>query len=222
MAFGDIVQSASAAGYPVTSVTVNISAAVAGNLLVCCHFTGAASSNAPATYTESVVINDGGNNDEMAIYHLIAVGGETTVIPGSSASDDNVAVVVEIEGPWESSPVDATATNDATSESSTSSGTTGTTSQDDEVAVVANSMRNAATDRGTWTNSFVKPTSNEVASTYKSIGMATKLLTGTGTVESTVSHTSAVSMGCVVTYKKEGVGGGVSIPIVGYHHRRRN
>ncbi|MHC4387405.1 MAG: hypothetical protein ACYSX1_02230, partial [Planctomycetota bacterium] len=91
-----------------------------------------------------------------------------------------MACVLEIEGPWESSPVDKTATNDATSESTTSSGTTGTTSQNDEVAVVGLTKRNqAGGDYSGWTNSFVER--DEEQSSYKGMATATKLLTTTGT-----------------------------------------
>jgi hypothetical protein len=190
MAFGDIIQTQSANAYPATSVTVNISSAVANNLLVCVHFTGSPDSQAPSGFTEAVAVTDpvaGGNGDQAAIYWKIAAGGETSVVPGSSTSDENMACVLEIEGPWESSPVDKTATNDATSESTTSSGTTGTTSQNDEVAVVGLTKRDQASgDYSGWTNSFVER--DEEQSSYKGMATATKLLTTTGTQETSGHH----------------------------------
>jgi hypothetical protein len=212
MAFGDIIQTQSANAVSATSVTVNISAAVANNLLVCVHFTGHADSTAPSGFTEAVAVTDSGNNDQGAIYWKIAAGGETSVVPGSGGSDEHAACVLEIEGPWESSPVDQTATNGPTSESSTSSGTTGTTSQNDEVAVVGITTRfGGGPNPGLsgWTNSFVER--DEEWSTYKELGTATKLLSSTGAVETTATHDlgSYVAMGMIATFKKGAAGADV-------------
>lgn len=210
--FGDIIQAEQAIAYPATSVTVNIASATAGNLLVCTHFTGDGNSTAPSGFTEAVAVTDGIREDALAIYWKIAAGGETSVAPGSDASDEHGAAVIEIEGPWESSPVDKTATNDATMESTTSSGTTATTSQADEVAVCALSTRSLAPGYSSWTNSFLEQEDIEMAN--KITAAATKLLSSTGTVETTATHSLEWSMGCVATFKK-----GAAAPIL---QRREN
>lgn len=219
MAFGDIIQSAEGSAYPATSVTVNINAAVGGNLLVCAHFTGDDNSTAPSGYAEAVAVTDGGNADQGAIYWKVAAGGETSVVPGSDGSDEHMAIAVEIEGPWEGSPVDKTATDGPDTRADTPTGTTAETSQADEVAVAGITLRDSSPNFGSWTDSFVDQKAG-VNSPNKSLAAATKLLSSTGTVDTSITHDSGVSMGMIATFKKAAVGG-ISVPIA-WHHLSKN
>jgi len=87
MAFGALIQTVGANAYPATGVTVNISTAVLGNLLVAFHFTGDANSTTPSGFAEAVAIADGGNSDEMAIYYKISDGTEVSVVFTSGSSE---------------------------------------------------------------------------------------------------------------------------------------
>jgi hypothetical protein len=205
VAFGAIIQSEFGVAYPDTSCSVSIAAAVAGNLLVCVHFTGSGDSQAPTGFTEAISVTDppGSNDDQGAIYWKIAVGGETSVAPGSSTSDEHGAAVLEIEGPWEASPVDQTGTNDVTTESTTSVSTDGATSQADEMAVVGITCREDADPMSGWTAGFTETEDIDMA--YKRLGVAYKLLTATGTITTQADHSNSASMGMIATFKKQAV-----------------
>ena len=208
MAFGDLISESNAGATGATSVSVNITVATAGSLLVCVHFTGDSDSLAPSGFTEAVAVTDSGNADQGAIYWKIAAGGEATVAPGSSVSDEHCAFVLELEGPWESSPVDQIASNDATSETTTSSGTTAVTTADDEVAVAGMTRRNGASTTSSYSNSFTGIGSQSSGGS-KRVSAGYKVLTAAGTVETTITWTNAqVHMGMIATFMKTGGGGG--------------
>ncbi|QQR77515.1 MAG: hypothetical protein IPJ67_05325 [Candidatus Moraniibacteriota bacterium] len=215
-AFGDIVQTKQNGANSVSSITVTLdSAATAGNLLVCTHFTGDGNSTAPSGFSEAVAVTDATNVDQGAIYYKIATGGETSITPGSGASDENAAVVIEIEGPFDASPLDQTATQAAASGTSAPSGTTGTTSQASEVAVAGITYRVNGPNVSAWSNSFTEQ--GDVGSTYlKGVAAATKTLTSTGTQSTTATIGSATYMGMIATFK---AGSSASIEQEGFRWR---
>jgi len=181
--------------------------ATLGNLLVVIHFTGDANSNAPSGYSEAVVMTDSGNTDEGAIYYKISDGTETLAVPGSDSTDEQMAIFYEIEGPFESSPLDQTIDAGPQDDDSAECGTTGTTSQNDEIAIAAVTIRSSSNEYDGWSDSF---TNMRVAlsSVAKGVYGATKLLTVTGAVSTTLTMLdTAVHMGSIATFKKEGVGG---------------
>lgn len=205
MAFGDIIQNPSPGSGSGTSITVNFaSGPTEGNLLVACHMTGNANSIAPTGWSEGVTITNATESDECGIYYKIAGASEGTgVTCTSDASDEHVLIIIEIEGPWESSPVDL-----AEAEARQASGTTytcnpaGTTSQADEVAVALIYTRNDANSTMSWSDSFVDR--GVGTSSYKSAAAATKLLTATGSVTTTGTYgNSDVAQGGMVTFKKQ-------------------
>lgn len=207
--FGDIIQRAKAnapSGAPVVTLTVNLDyTAISGNLLICAHFTSDINSIAPTGFSEAVAITNTTNNDELAIYYKISDGTETSVNPSSGISDEQAAIVWEIEGPWDASPFDVSATNAETTETTTSTGTTGTTAQADEVAVTGIAVRVVSHhDDESWTNSFKEV--DEETTDLKSMSSSMKVLSATGAQETSVDHASGISIGCIATFKK-GTGG---------------
>lgn len=214
MAFGDTTQSAqnSAVG---NTVTVTISAATAGNLLIAC----AARSVNVASWTDPggifAAISDSGTTGNMAgkWYYGIAAGGETSVVlTGGAAGDTIRGVVAEIEGPFDASPLDVSAedqANVATVVTSQSTGTTGTTAQNDEVAIAFFGGDTAQLIDGgkAYSNSFSEVIfASSVSSTARAgIAVAKKVLTSTGTVECTYSDTDTGDemYGAVATFKKQ-------------------
>lgn len=224
MSFGDIVQTKTAVeagtGYSYVSAVLD-SAPTEDNLLVACHFTGAADSQAPSGFTEAVALTDGSNNDQGAIYYKIAGSGESsTITANSDANDEQMLSVLEIEGPWNATPLDKTASAGPSSTSSRDCGTTASTSQADEVAVAMITARATGVTVDPWSDSFVSQTDG-ISSTWKSSSTATKLLSSTGTVTTTATlSSSTTSMGGIATFKKSGGGSpSISINVAEYIYR---
>ena len=140
MAFGDLVQSkvdSISSPWPSSfSVTLD-STPTEGNLLVACHYTAALGSAGPSGWTEGFALVNTPNTDSGRLAFKVAGSGEsTTVTCTSSTGEEHVLAAFEFEGPWNATPLDVTATNGPdTSVSSISTGTTGTTAQNDELAV---------------------------------------------------------------------------------------
>lgn len=212
MAFGDLIQSPTATVQTATSVTVTlVTTAISGNLLVCIHFTGASDSTAPTGFTEAVAVTDGGNADQGAIYYKISDGTETAVTPGSGASDENMAQVLEFEGPWDASPLDQTASSAVSTTQNPVSGTTGTTAVADEISVVGITARaGSQVVFSSWLNSYTE--SADIFTNFKNLGVSWKLLTATGTTSSGATLiASLTAMGMIATFKKEAAGGGIVV-----------
>jgi hypothetical protein len=208
VAFGDILEvKTNTLGDPYgTTCAITFDSLTEGNLVVVCHFTGATNSSpAPSGYSETGSVKDGGNADEAVIYYKIAGSSEPlTVTCTSDSSDEHMVTGLEIEGPWNDTPLDVSATSGAQSTSSPPSGTTGVTAQNDEFAVAQLSVRDSdgAEDFTSWTNSFVER--SNIGASFKSHAVATKLLTSTGAQSTAASITSPMTcMGNIATFKKQ-------------------
>ena len=221
MAFGDIIQRKEGAnGADVSLVVTFDSTPVSGNLLVAVHMTGDGSSDscasASGSYTSAIHWQNATELDAVRLWYRIAGASEATAVTATpSASDENVLLLLEIEGPWEASPVDQT-TNPGRAASTTTydCGTTGTLSQADEVAVATAYTRHSANGdfNVTYDNSFVYDNGSMMVSPAKSLALATKLLSATTAVTTTQTVlTAAVTMGGIVTFKK--AAGGPSAPM---------
>ena len=224
MSFGDITQSGTNTVQSASSIAVTLgSTPTEGNLLVACHFTGHANSIAPSGFSEAVALTDTPNTDQGAIYYKVAGSGESTTITATSGgSNEQTLTVLEIEGPWNASPLDVTASAGPSSTSTRDTGTTGTTAQADEVAVAMVTWRHSDQDTTTtWSDSFVEQSEN-VRTNYKGHSTATKLLTSTGTVTTTATMSNTLtSMGGVALFKKQAAGGGLSIPVAMRYYRNQ-
>ena len=215
MAFGDIIQRAEASNDNASSLTLAYGATpTPGNLLVAVQMTGATSCDLVASggnnWTSAIHWQNATELDAARLWWRIAAASEaTSVVATPSATDENGLLLLEIEGPWESAPVDQTTDpgRQALGGSTYSVGTSGTTTQANEVAVAAVYTRNATNNGTSWTQTFVAHAGSTVSSTNKSISAATKLLTATGTVETTYTlTTAAVAQGGLVTFKKQAGG----------------
>jgi len=223
VAYGDIIQNKDGESYD-TSVTVTLdSTPTEGNLLVASHYTGAPDSSAPAGFSEAVALTH--VDDEGAIYYKVAGAGESTSITaGASTTKNNMLNVLEIEGPWNATPLDQTASDGPNySVSSQTSGTTSTTSQADEFAVALITVDDVGKTLSGWTNSFVERSDNG-GPIYKFAAVATRLLTSTGAYETTatISASSYAAVGGIATFKKSAAGGAVgAIPVFMHHYRQQ-
>lgn len=231
MAFGDIIQRAEGSNNGVSSIAATFSGTpVSGNLIVAVHMTGATNSSgcssSSGSYASALALTNATESDEAEIYYRIAGASEATEVTAtSSASDENAILLIEIEGPFEASPVDlAEAEARTAGAASYALATSGTTSQADEVAVAAVYTRDAANNGAgmTWSDSFVKDDLlSDAVTSAKSIHCATKLLTATGTVSTTLTYAiNATGVGGIVTFKQLGAGGGSSIAAISNYYRR--
>lgn len=212
-----IAQSNSAA---TLSITFD-SALTEGNLLVFCAGTGAA--NVSTTYagaSEALDINNTTEADRLKIFFKVLGASEsTTVTITPSATDEAALWAVELEGPWESAPLDL-----AEAEARQASGTSytlapaGSTSQDDEVAVgfmYTRSQSNVAA----WSDSFIEKM--DIFTSNKSWHVATKTLTTSAAVTVDVTYgTSVAAMGGLVTFKQEVTGGPAGNPHYYYQNQQ--
>lgn len=169
-----------------------------GNLLLAIHDDSEGGSDAPSGFTEAVSLLDVPNDNDAAIYWKIAGGSEPTTVTfdSSSAGSDNVIMIMEIEGTWESSPVDQTDTNALVDSDTYTAGPTGTTSQDDEFVVAFLDVRDSG-DAGVtsnFDNGFISQTGDLHlfnAGPFSSIVIGTKVLTTTGTPTTSATFESS-------------------------------
>jgi len=224
MAFGDVIQTAEnsvASG----AVTVTFSSATAGNLLIFCVARSSALAvgttwGTPTGWTALTNTPENVGNLGATWYYKIAAGGETSVTSAESTPPGNGrGVVVEFAGPFATTPLDQTAENESnlsTVVTSQASGTTGTTSQADELAVVffgADTAINVDGSRS-YNNSFSEVIfSNAVTNNSRAaVAVARRVLSATGTYSCTYSCTDTGDemYGAIATFKAQS-GGGISV-----------
>jgi hypothetical protein len=224
--FGAVVQSGTNTNPNAWSIAVTLgSTPTEGNLLLALHFTGDGNSIAPSGFSEAVALTDSGNADQGAIYYKIAGAAESSTVTCTSGggSDEHVLTVMEVEGPWNASPLDQTASAGPSSTSSRDTGTTGTTAQADEFAAVLITARHVGDfpETTAWSNGFVEQ-SDGVSTSFKYTSTATKTLLATGTVTTTATLDGTyTSMGGVATFKKQTGGATYPIPEALHAYRQR-
>lgn len=217
MAFGDTVNTAEGTAASGAG-TVTFTLATAGNLLIfhigrSAAHGGGGTWGTPTGWTDLPNSTPGSGNMSSGGWYKISDGTETSVTTnGTLEAGAWHATVTEYEGPFAASPLDVTAdneTNIGTIVTSQTSGTTGTTAQADELAIAmfgADSAASVDTGRA-YTNSFTEVIfSNAAVSPGRGASIiAKKVLSATGTVESTFS-TSDVGdemYGAMATFKKQ-------------------
>ena len=220
MAFGDLAQTIKEGnegppGYP-TNIDISFDTATEDNLIVVCHFTGASNSITPSGYSEAVAVTDGSFSDQMAIYYKISNGTETTVNISGSSGDDHCGIVYEFEGPFAATPLDNNQSTSAGTRTTTSTGTAFTTAVGNSVCVGAISLRDVSSTSGSWANSFTDSGTNTWTGN-KIITSGYRVLTSTASINTSDTHSSANSMGCLAAFS--GVASVSIIPLI-QHHRR--
>lgn len=225
MAFGDIIQTAVFDSDGDSSPDVAFASGVtAGNLIVSACFTGDGGLTPAGDLLEAVDHLDTGQTDGFSLGYRVVQGGDGTTWGWTQDSADQAALINrEFEGPWEASPLDQTDTTAHVDDPDPSvAGPTGTTSQNDELAVAAWSKRVRAGGSGTVTVSAVSDSftdrlneDNQAATTaMKGVAMAIKVLTATGTPQSSATITAdsgAWRVGALLaTFKKAAAVGGAT------------
>lgn len=233
MAFGDTTQSAQGSGTSGAATATLASGATAGNLLI--FAVGRSTSHSvggtwgtPTGFSD--LPNSGILNGNMGggYWYKIAAGGETTVTSNGTGEAGNwCAAVVELEGPFDGTPLDKTAedeSNLAATDTSQTSGTTATTAQNDELGVAIYAADNASnvTDGRAYTNSFSEVIFANSGS-RASVIVAKKVLSAADAIESTFSTTDTGDemYGSVATFKKLVAAGGSVVPVLMAEYRQR-
>lgn len=212
MAFGDEVQEAQNNVSGVTGTTATFTAATAGNLLVL----GVASNTAqtwgttPTGWNILAQVTNGSGNMSAIFYWVIAAGGETSAVLAWSNSGSNARwALVEFEGAFDGTPLDVSTENEAsisTAVTSMSTGTTGTTAQNDELAVgyfASDASETVETGRA-YTNSFAENLWPNGVLGRAGSWFVSKVLSATGTAETTFSTTDTGDemYAAIATFKK--------------------
>jgi len=194
-----------------TATTIDVvldATATAGNLLItaCSTDKDAVSWTPPSGFTIMDPYN--GISVSLAMAWKVAAGGEQTITWTSSIEEHN-AWVGEYSG-LTSTPFDvkAAANSAETDVAAQTSGTTGTTAQNDELAVAAFAVDSASIGGTTgYSNGFTeKAAVTDINSGNSVLWVATKVLTATGTVETTLTITGGGSdqmAGQVATFKAD-------------------
>lgn len=211
MAFGDVVQTKTGSGEDTATVVLD-STPVEGSLLVVSARAGAGGGvglDTPPGFTAGPA--ESASRGGIAMFAKIAGSSESTSITVDAADTAGVAVaVLEIEGPFDASPFDAeaVATSGNGSVSTQSTGTTPTTSDADEIAVACAGQILALNDITGWSNSYTDRAGIEAdLSADTTIGVATLLLSSTGTQETTATFAGGSrAKGAIWTFVK-GAGG---------------
>jgi hypothetical protein len=183
---------------------------------------------APTGFTEAVSIEDTSNADDAIIYWKIAGAAESTTVTfnANDPGSDPACMLLEVQGSWESSPVDQTDTNTVASASTYTAGPTGTTSQADEFAVAMFLMRSGggAIVTSAPSNSYINQTGDyNMAGSETAMGwlIATKVLTATAAQSSAITvSTSQDGTQAIATFKKA-ADAGIPIAAIRYHHMRQ-
>lgn len=206
-AFGKIRQSKMAANSSTTiSVTLD-KVPIEGSALVAIHFTGAITSNGVTSsgYGSPVVtLTNAGSEDQGKAHVKIAGASESqTVTATPSVSENNMLIVIELDGPFTaSSQVDIAFAGTAVGGTGTYAINAGTPAQATEMAIAFLMLRTPE-EYGltTWTNGFHQY-GITVSSAEKSLAIAYKEINSTAALSTTATmFTSSTAMGGMITLK---------------------
>ena len=192
-------------GEPHSSITATLSSAAANNLLVTVIATdkSAGTYYAPAGFTP---IHDYiGPSVSSAMAYKIADGGETAITWSYAASEESSIWVGEYAGLASSNVFDVAAEADSADVTVTSqtTGTTAATAQANELAVAMFGIDSGTNATGrSWTNSFTEVSFLGTGSSTAGLGVATKILSSTGTQTTTASWSlTDQACGIIATFK---------------------
>jgi hypothetical protein len=167
-----------------------------GNLLIAFAKGSTANTNASITGWTAAVGGMWGSAGGYEIFYKVAGAGEGSVVLDWASSNNTTLIIMEWSGV---TVLDKTASVGTTGSgvTSRSSGTTATTTANDELCVACVATGDVTTSRS-WSNSF----SSEYDSNSYSLQAASRIVSSTGTYETTMSWTTTrVAGGCIATFK---------------------
>lgn len=145
------------------------------------------------------------DSDMLAIWWKISNGGETSITVQNSLTNTTPLhmVVMEVRGPWNPSPVDTTGTQTVQTVTAATSGTAGTGSQANRLAVAALAARTSQVHFRSWINEYIERYDDSQATGPLSMGVATRVLTGTAQTSTQATMNASVSQwGAIATFKR--------------------
>ena len=192
-----------------TSITATFgSTPTEDNLLILVHYYSSASTvTLPSGWTEAEQnrdTNDNGNTTTIA-YKVAGASEGTGVTVTVGSSRHSTLSIFEYSGIVTSSPLDQSAQNSCQDGRSCSVGTTGTTSQADELVIGALGVPgNIGGWDNTWTNSFTQQTTaiSTGSGTIANNSVADYIASSTGTFETTEGwNQDKKAFGVIATFK---------------------
>jgi hypothetical protein len=182
-----------------TTATVTIASATANNLLVIAVASNDPSYTLPSGFSSAVLNFNATEGDILEIIYKVAAGGETALTTTNWAGNTRHLGAWEYSGVDTSTPLDKTATTTRTvSVTSLASGSTGTLSQADEVAIAAWACRADVTGESIDSSFTVENLGNGGFSAIN----GTLIVSATTALNATASWTtSATAWSAIATFK---------------------
>ena len=220
MAFGDVVQDEVGFLFNTTSITTTYTqATTAGNLIICVTSPDKNSGliTIPSGFLQVSQIQNASVSG--ALSYKIADGTETNIISSWVNTVHGSQSIWEIEGPFNSSPLDVDTNNSSNDIAvrSLSTGTTATTTQAEEYVFgvyLQDSSSNLVNTVPFATNSFTNRLLFSTGGGAAGQIIADKVTSSTSTQETTISYTGGgtdQAIAFIAAFKKDSGGGGVSI-----------
>ncbi len=200
MAFGDPIQSKSNGGEAASATTVTLDAtATSGNLLVgivnyrADRTGGAAPTGWTLDFDFQRSTTESGAAVDQTFFYKISDGTETAATFTITSTGYLAAAIHEYEGPWPADPTDVNSSADtgAGNAKTLATGATGTTAVADSVAISIGHNEDAGVVDDAWSDSFTIRESNQPSGSAM-VSTADKLLSATGTVETTFSYSTGI------------------------------
>lgn len=220
MAFGDVVQDEVGSLFNTTSITTTYTqVTTAGNLIICVTSPDKNSGliTIPSGFLQASQIQNASVSG--ALSYKIADGTETNIISSWVNTVHGSQSIWEIEGPFNSSPLDVDTNNSSNDIAvrSLSTGTTATTTQAEEYVFgvyLQDSSSNLVNTVPFATNSFTNRLLFSTGGGAAGQIIADKVTSSTSTQETTISYTGGgtdQAIAFIAAFKKDSGGGGISI-----------
>ena len=190
----------------VSEVTIPFQTAVSGNLLVlhAAMLNGSASPTTPTGWSQAVLRNPTTSAITNVLYYKVSDGTETTVTLTLNGTYNVGSGVVEYWGPFDSSPLDKTASADGNSQTPTS-GTTAAQTQTDNLAVALLST-SGAYSMGSYTNGYTSVGIPFVSTNIRDNEVYKHLTDAAATsVDASIPSGTQQWTGVIATFKEQGV-----------------
>lgn len=218
MAFGEVIQSNVDHDFSVTSISVSYTqTTVSGNLLICVIAPDKNSGTITIPVGFTIVTQVQEASISGALCYKISDGTETTIESSWVNTVHGSESIWEIDGPWDTNPLDVfeTGTSNNIAVTSLSTGTTAETAQNDEYvfAVYLNDSSQNMSSSPTQTNGFSNRMFNNPTGGSAGQIVCDKTIASTGTQETTIGYTGSADQAItfIAAFKKDSGGGGVSI-----------